>query len=29
VTLGSVPGINTRYRPALRALCGPIAIREI
>jgi hypothetical protein len=29
VTLGSVPGINTRYRPALRALYGDIAIREI
>jgi hypothetical protein len=28
VTLGSVPGINTRYRPALRALYGPVAIRE-
>ncbi|MDI7276701.1 MAG: GH3 auxin-responsive promoter family protein [Anaerolineae bacterium] len=29
VTLGSVPGINTRYAPALRALYGPVAIREI
>jgi hypothetical protein len=29
VTLGSVPGINTRYRPALHALYGPVAIREI
>jgi hypothetical protein len=29
VTLGSVPGINTRYRPALRALYGEVAIREI
>jgi hypothetical protein len=29
VTLGSVPGINTRYRPMLRALYGPVAIREI
>jgi len=29
VTLGSVPGINTVYRPALRALYGDIAIREI
>jgi hypothetical protein len=29
VTLGSVPGINTRYRPALTALYGPVAIREI
>lgn len=28
-TLGSVPGINTRYEPALRALYGPIAVREI
>jgi hypothetical protein len=28
-TLGSVPGINTRYEPALTALYGPIAIREI
>ena len=28
-TLGSVPGINTRYQPALTALYGPIAIREI
>ena len=28
-TLGSVPGINTRYQPALFALYGPIAIREI
>jgi hypothetical protein len=28
-TLGSVPGINTRYAPALTALYGPIAIREI
>lgn len=28
-TLGSVPGINTRYEPALRAMYGPIAIREI
>jgi hypothetical protein len=27
--LGSVPSINTRYRPALQALCGPLAIREI
>jgi len=26
--LGSVPGINTRYRPALHALYGPVAIRE-
>jgi hypothetical protein len=29
VTLGSVPGINTRHRPALTALYGPVAIREI
>ncbi len=26
---GSVPGINTRYEPALRAMYGPVAIREI
>jgi hypothetical protein len=29
MTLGSVPGINTRYAPALTALFGPVAIREI
>jgi hypothetical protein len=29
LTLGSVPGINTRLRPALRALYGPVTIREI
>lgn len=29
VTLGSVPGINTRYEPALRALYGSVVIREI
>lgn len=29
MTLGSVPGINTRYQAALRALYGPAAIREI
>jgi hypothetical protein len=29
VTLGSVPGINTRYEPALKALYGPVVIREI
>jgi GH3 auxin-responsive promoter len=29
MTLGSVPGINTRYEPALRAMYGPVAIREI
>jgi len=29
VTLGSVPGINTRYQPALNALYGPVAVREI
>lgn len=28
-TLGSVPGINTRYQPALTALYGPVVIREI
>jgi len=28
-TLGSVPGINTRYAPTLSALYGPLAIREI
>jgi hypothetical protein len=29
MTLGSVPGINTRYRSSLRALYGPVEIREI
>ena len=29
MTLGSVPGINTRYQPALNALYGPARIREI
>ncbi len=29
MTLGSVPGINTRYAPSLRALYGPGTIREI
>ena len=29
VTLGSVPGINTRHQPALNALYGPVIIREI
>lgn len=29
MTLGSVPGINTRYAPALQALYGKAAIREI
>lgn len=29
MTLGSVPGINTHYQPALNALFGPAAIREI
>jgi GH3 auxin-responsive promoter len=29
VTLGSVPGINTSYVPALTALYGPVAVREI
>jgi len=28
VTLGSMLGINTRYRPALHARYGPVAIRE-
>lgn len=28
-TLGSVPGINTKHAPALRALYGPMTIREI
>jgi len=28
VTLGSVPGINTRLAPALTALYGPVAIRS-
>jgi hypothetical protein len=28
-TLGSVPGINITYEPSLRALYGPMAIREI
>jgi hypothetical protein len=28
-TLGSVPGINTRYQPTLTALYGPVVIREI
>jgi hypothetical protein len=28
VTLGSVPGINTRHGPALRALYGDVVIRE-
>ncbi len=28
-TLGSVAGINTRYSPAIRALYGPVAVREI
>lgn len=28
-TLGSVPGINTRHRSAIRALYGPVVIREI
>ena len=28
VTLGSEPGINTRYQAALYALYGPVAIRE-
>lgn len=29
MTLGSVPGINTHSQPALTALYGPVAIREI
>lgn len=29
MTLGSTPAINTYYRPALRSLYGPVAIREI
>jgi hypothetical protein len=29
MTLGSTPGINTRYQPALNALYGRAAIREI
>jgi hypothetical protein len=29
MTLGSTPGINTYYRPALRAMYGPVVIREI
>lgn len=29
MTLGSVPGINTRYQATLQALYGPAAIREI
>lgn len=29
MTLGSVPGINTRYVPALHAMYGPAAIAEI
>jgi hypothetical protein len=29
MTLGSMPGINTRQQPVLKALYGPAAIREI
>jgi hypothetical protein len=29
MTLGSVPGINTRYEPSLTAMYGPVVIREI
>lgn len=29
MTLGSVPGINTRLKPALQAMYGPAEIREI
>ncbi len=29
MTLGSVPGINTKYAPALRAMYGPVDVAEI
>jgi hypothetical protein len=29
MTLGSMPGINTRYMPALTAMYGPAVVREI
>lgn len=29
MTLGSVPGINTRLKPILKAMYGPVEIREI
>lgn len=29
MTLGSVPGINTRLKPSLKAMYGPAEIREI
>jgi hypothetical protein len=29
MTLGSIPAINTRFAPALQAMYGPVAIREI
>jgi hypothetical protein len=29
MTLGSVPGINTRLKPVLKAMYGPVEIREI
>jgi hypothetical protein len=29
LTLGSVPGINTRLKPQLKAMYGPVEIREI
>jgi hypothetical protein len=29
MTLGSVPGINTRLKPLLKAMYGPVEIREI
>ncbi len=29
MTLGSIPAINTRFAPALRAMYGPVTIREI
>ncbi len=29
MTLGSMPGINTRYMPSLTAMYGPVVVREI
>ena len=29
MTLGSVPGINTRLKPSIKAMYGPVEIREI
>jgi hypothetical protein len=29
MTLGSTPGINTRFKPTLTALYGPVVVREI